>query len=65
METPMFHRVFRPIAELENLFAEQEPAFQYIMTTTTPPPKELNNETYVRIVLDARDDNGLLLKQRY
>ena len=37
--------------------------FQYILTTTTPPPQELQNEKYVKLQLNAAETSGLLLKR--
>jgi hypothetical protein len=35
--------------------------FQYILTTTTPPPSELQNEQFVKLQLNAAEPSGLLL----
>lgn len=40
----------------------REPSFQYIVTTTTPPPRALAADPFVRLTLDARNEEGLLLK---
>jgi hypothetical protein len=65
MERPMYYRLFHLLAELERLFADREPSFQYIVTTTTPPPAEFANEPFVRLTLDARNDDGLLFRTRF
>ena len=39
-----------------------EPPFQYIITTTTPPPRVASNKTYIRETLHSLTDDGLLLK---
>ena len=64
MEDALYHRLFDLVASLEALFGDREPSFQYIVTTTTPPPRELDLEPYVRLRLDARTDDGLLLRRR-
>lgn len=65
MEEPLYHRLFEFAASLEGAYDGAEPAFQYIVTTTTRPPDQLAQAPYVRLVLDARRDDGLLLKSRY
>lgn len=68
MEGPLFRRLFNVVHDLEGTFpAEDQVSFQYIVTTTTAPPKELSNEEgpYVRETLDARTDDGLLLRKRF
>lgn len=64
MEEQMYHRLFELVADLEEAFGDQPPSFQYIVTTTTPPPKRLAGPPYVRLELDARQDEGLLLRTR-
>ena len=63
MEVSLYHRLFELVAGLEDLF-DDEPSFQYIITTTTMPPKELieSEKGFVRLTLDRRVDDGLLLK---
>lgn len=64
MEELMYHRLFNLIAGVEGTFGARPPSFQYIVTTTTPPPKALRDEPYVRLTLDARSDDGLLLRTK-
>ena len=63
MEEAMYHRLFRIVRTFELLFGDNEPSFQYIASTTTPPPRELAdpNAPFVRLTLDARDDKQRLL----
>ena len=43
--------------ELERAYyGGREPAFQYIVTTTTPPLGEASAAPYVRLTLDARGE---------
>lgn len=39
--------------------------FQYIVTTTTPPPESLQKEPYLRLTLDPSHDGGLLFGRRF
>ncbi|MDR3159325.1 MAG: hypothetical protein LBU11_10065 [Zoogloeaceae bacterium] len=39
--------------------------FQYIVTTTTPPPEHLQRPPYLRLELDPSRDNGFLFKKRF
>lgn len=64
IENALYHRLFDLAGHLENIFDGAAPSFQYIVTTTTPPPDELDRDPYVRLRLDARQDDGLLLRRR-
>ena len=63
MEEPLFHQLFQIARNLELLFGDNEPSFQYIITTTTPPPAEVADENgpFVRLTLDARNPAEHLL----
>jgi len=64
MEGPLFQRLFEIVHELESKFTNPDDiSFQYIVTTTTAPPKSLADEKgpYVRLTLDARSKEGRLL----
>tara|TARA_R110000868_G_scaffold164672_1_gene397432 strand:+ start:16665 stop:18608 length:1944 start_codon:yes stop_codon:yes gene_type:complete len=65
LESHIYVRLFEFIVELEQSFGDQPPSFQYIITTTTPPPAELAKEPHLRLTLDARQEDGLLLKERF
>jgi hypothetical protein len=65
LEPHIYARLFRFIKLLEDEAGSAEPNFQYIIATTTPPPKALARKPYVRETLDARHDDGLLLKRRF
>lgn len=39
--------------------------FQYIVTTTTPPPESLQKFPYLRLTLDPSKEDGLLFKKRF
>lgn len=53
---------------IDSLQQEQYPdgqlPFQYIVTTTTPPPADLQGEV-VRLTLDPSSDEGLLFRRRF
>ncbi len=54
MDADLYQRIFLLVAELETAFAGRPLSFQYILTTTEPPPKELQTEPWLlRPVLDA------------
>jgi len=45
-------------------YADLELPFQYVVTTTTPPPTELQNDA-VCLTLDPSSDGGLLFVHRF
>lgn len=53
---------------IDTLQKEQYPdgqlPFQYIVTTTTPPPSGLQGDV-VRLTLDPSSDEGLLFRRRF
>ena len=67
IEEPLFHKLFRVVSGWESFFPKDCASFQYIITTTTPPPADLVNaeNTPVRLTLSARRDDERLLKFRY
>jgi hypothetical protein len=65
METEMYHLLLHFAARLDAHFADREPSFQYVITTTTPPPQEFNSSPFTCLELDARSDDGLLLKRAF
>ncbi len=64
IEPVLYERLFRFARDLEQVYGEREPAFQYIVATTTAPPEELGQSPFARLTLDARDETGLLLGVR-
>lgn len=59
----LYHRFIRFVADLDQSFAETTGCpFQYILTTTTPPPESLKRSDSVRLQLDAAIEDGLLLR---
>jgi hypothetical protein len=65
MEAVLYERIFTLALELERAYQGRPVTFQYVVTTTTPPPAEAAREPYVRLTLDARGDDGLLLRTRF
>jgi len=60
----LYHNLIRMVAELENRLASKESCpFQYVITTTTAPPPELNNDQYVRLRLNAGKEEDLLFRR--
>ena len=66
LESVLFDRIFQLMHDLETHFtADQEPSFQYIITTSSPVPEAWANEPYTRLTLDKRDATTMLLRQRF
>lgn len=57
----IYHRYFEFAEDLEHR-AKGQPNFQYIITTTEPPPERFRNEPYLRLQLDASRSEGRFLK---
>lgn len=53
MDDKIYHSLFEYIKSVENVFAGQSLPFQYIITTTTEPPKAFQTEPYLLPILDA------------
>jgi hypothetical protein len=65
LEPHIYARLFVYLKSLEDAFGGRESSFQYIVTTTTPPPVEMEGPPYLRLILDARREDGLLLRKRF
>jgi hypothetical protein len=65
LESALYDRVYLPLFQLDARGANQEPAFQYIITTTTVPPGAAAGDPYVCLTLDARSPDGHLLKAKF
>ncbi|TWU21724.1 hypothetical protein Pla52o_39110 [Novipirellula galeiformis] len=61
----MYQQLLQSIANLEQLSGRDEPAFQYILTTTTRPNKDLAKAPYLRLTLDRITDENMLLGVRF
>lgn len=59
----LYHSFIRFIFDLDQSFAARGGCpFQYVLTTTTPPPKAVRDSDAVRLQLDAAKESGLLLR---
>ena len=56
----IFHRLFHLVHRMEGL--GEQPLFQYVITTTTRPPRELRTEPWVRAVLGGRGMQRVLMQ---
>lgn len=56
----LYHRLFQLTRRLEEL--GPQPLFQYIVTTTTRPPKELETAPWLRLILNGNPATERLLK---
>lgn len=65
LESHIYARLFEFILEIEQSFHGHPPSFQYIITTTTPPPHDFRAAPYLRLTLDRRQPDGLLLRQEF
>ena len=57
----IYNRYFEFAEDLERR-AKGHPNFQYIITTTEPPPERFRKDPYLRLELDASTQEGRLLK---
>ena len=57
----IYHRYFEFAEDLERR-AKSHPNFQYIITTTEPPPERFRKEPYLRLQLDASRPEDRFLK---
>ena len=61
VSTSIYHRYFEFADDLEDR-ANGNPNFQYIITTTEPPPERFRDEKFLRLELNAATPEGRLLK---
>jgi len=60
----IYRSFIRLIASLQESFGSPDNCpFQYVLTTTSDPPKELQTEDFIKMPLDAATPDGLLLKR--
>lgn len=65
MSAGLYENFLALIGQLQNTqYADHAPPFQYVVTTTTPPPTELQNDA-VCLTLDPSTDDGLLFGRRF
>lgn len=65
IEDVRYERVFEAVRRLDARYGAAPIGFQYIVTTTTPPPTSCDGTPFVRLTLDARTDAGALLGVRW
>lgn len=56
----IYHRLFRLVTEIEG--SDDQPQFQYIVTTTTRPPEDLAVEPWLRLTLRGSPGTERLLR---
>lgn len=65
MSAGLYENFLALIAQLQKTqYADRAPPFQYVVTTTTPPPTELQSDA-VCLTLDPSTDDGLLFGRRF
>ncbi len=66
MDAELYQRLFLLAAELETTFGDTPKSFQYIVTTTEPPPSDLQTAPWlIDPVLDASTSSGKLLGEDF
>jgi hypothetical protein len=66
MDREIYQRIFELAQELENAFRDRPASFQYIITTTEPPPTSMQKSPWlINPVLDASHPSGKLLGQHF
>ena len=65
MASDLDQKLFLLVRELELAFSDgHPPSFQYIVTTTEPPPEELQTAPWlIDPILDASTKDGRLLRE--
>lgn len=64
-EQEAYHQLFLFARELDAIFTNTPPSFQYIVTTTTQPPDGVTCDPFIRETLHSRNDDGLLLRKTF
>jgi hypothetical protein len=65
MESALYDRLLRCVVEMETACGDRGVGFQYIVTTTAPPPAEIAGEPYGVLTLDARSASTRLLRSSF
>jgi len=65
MSSGMYAKFFHMVERIENDVFKGYVPYQYIVTTTTPPPGSMQAMPYLRETLNPSLDDGLLFKQRF
>lgn len=65
MSPILYEKLLSLVQQIEQqAYADQVP-FQYIVTTTSPPPSSLRELPFLRETLDPSTDDGLLFRRRF
>jgi hypothetical protein len=66
MGSHLYHDFLEIVREIETHLGYQGiPSFQYIVTTTSPPPRALQQAPYLRLTLKPGADDGLLFGRQF
>lgn len=66
MSASLYEHLLRLLPELERYCAASgHVPFQYMLTTTTPPPAELQSEPYICLELRPDVEDGMLFRRRF
>ncbi|MFA5984978.1 MAG: hypothetical protein WC782_13255 [Methylococcaceae bacterium] len=65
MSSGLYENFLLLVQKVEQEFFGGEAPFQYIVTTTTPPPASIQYLPYLRLTLDPSSDDGLLFRRRF
>lgn len=65
MSSGMYAKFFHLVERIENDVFKGFAPYQYLVTTTTPPPGSMQTMPYLRETLDPSLDDGLLFKKRF
>lgn len=63
LDRHIYSRFLSRIHELSNYSSGRQSPFQYILTTTTIPPKALQEDETIRLKLEAHPEDRLLFKR--
>jgi len=65
MSSGLYENFLLLVQKVEQEIFGGETPFQYIVTTTTPPPASIQCMPYLRLTLDPSTDDGLLFRRRF
>lgn len=65
MSPILYEKLLSLMQQIEQQAWVDAAPYQYIVTTTSPPPTELRNYPFLRETLDPSTDDGLLFRRRF
>ncbi len=65
MSPVLYEKLLSLMLQIEQQAYSGEIPYQYIVTTTSPPPAELRDAPFLRETLDPSTDDGLLFRRRF